>query len=458
MERTVFCLTRDMTSGSPGKMILQFSIPLFLGYLFQQLYSMVDTVIVGRWVGENALAAVGSTGAISFLVMGFVMGVSSGFAVVTSQRFGAENREGVRRSVGTSIWLCVIIAVLLTLLSVLTARPLLVLMNTPENIIEDAAAYILIIYLGIGATIYYNAAASILRALGDSRTPLYFLILSSFLNIGLDLLFILSFSAGVAGAALATVISQLVSAILCTFYAIRKYPILRLKKEDFQLQWHTCWAHLRIGLPMALQFSVTAIGVMVLQGALNLFGSTAIAAYTAASKVEMLVTQPFNAFGTTMATYCGQNRGAGSFSRIRKGMRIALLFTLITCFVAALINFLLGEAITRLFLENPTPEILQYSQQYLNTVAIFYPLLGILFLFRNGLQGMGEALMPFLGGVGELAARFLVATLLPPILGYAGICLASPAAWLIPVVLLVPRYCLLMGGKKDEAPMAVPQA
>lgn len=448
-------MTRDMTSGSPGKMILQFSIPLCLGYLFQQLYSMVDTVIVGRYVGEDALAAVGSTGAISFLVMGFVMGVSSGFAVITSQRFGAEDPEGVRRSVGTSIWLCVIITLVMTLLSVLTARPLLRLMNTPANIMEDAASYIIIIYLGIGATIYYNAVSSILRALGDSRTPLYFLILSSFLNIGLDLLFILQFSAGVAGAAWATVISQLISAALCTFYASKKYSILWLKKEDFQLQWHTCWAHLRIGLPMALQFSVTAIGVMVVQGALNLFGSTVIAAYTAASKVEMLVTQPFNALGTTMATYCGQNRGAGSFRRIRQGVRISVIFTLATCVIAAGINLLLGQAITSLFLENPNPEVLQYSQQYLNTIAIFYPLLGILFLFRNGLQGMGEALMPFLGGVGELAARFVVATLLPPVMGYLGICLASPAAWLIPVILLVPRYFVLMWGRKDEAPMSL---
>lgn len=400
-------MTRDMTSGSPGKMILQFSIPLCLGYLFQQLYSMVDTVIVGRYVGENALAAVGSTGAISFLVMGFVMGVSSGFAVITSQRFGAEDPEGVRRSVGTSIWLCVIITLVLTLLSVLTARPLLRLMNTPANIMEDAASYIIIIYLGIGATIYYNAVSSILRALGDSRYPPLFF--DSFLLFKHRIGFAVYPPIFRRGSGRCLGYGNFPAGVSSIVHLLCSEKIFHSLAEKRGLSAAVAYllGSLRIGLPMALQFSVTAIGVMVVQGALNLFGSTVIAAYTAANKVEMLVIQPFNALGTTMATYCGQNRGAGSFRRIRQGVRISVIFTLATCVIAAGINLLLGQAITSLFLENPNPEVLQYSQQYLNTIAIFYPLLGILFLFRNGLQGMGEALMPFLGGVGELAAVLL---------------------------------------------------
>lgn len=434
----------DMTKGKPWKLILTFSIPLLIGNIFQQLYSMVDTIIVGRFVSVSALAAVGSTGAMSFLILGFVIGITSGFSVVTAQRFGAQDEAGVRRSIATSIVLCVLFTVILTILSMWTANPMLQLMNTPADIIEDASAYILIIYAGVGATMYYNMISGILRALGDSKTPLYFLILSSILNVVLDLIFIINFHMGAVGAAYATVLSQLVASIFCTFYTLKRYPILKLSRQDFVFDYSFICSHLNLGLPMAFQFSVTAIGVMVLQGALNVFGSTVIAAYTAASKVEMLVTQPFATFGVTMATYCGQNRGANDWNRIRKGVRACVVMGLISVMVAAGINILFGHTFTSLFLSEGGEQVYTYSQLYLTTIAVFYPALCILFILRNSLQGMGESFMPMMGGVAEFIARLLVCMVLPSLIGYFGVCLASPAAWLAADIPLIWKYVTLM--------------
>lgn len=434
----------DMTKGKPWKLILTFSIPLLIGNIFQQLYSMVDTIIVGRFVSVEALAAVGSTGAMSFLIIGFVIGITSGFSVVCAQRFGAQDEDGVRRSVATSILLCVIFTILLTILSMVLAKPMLELMNTPTNIMEDASTYILIIYAGVGATMYYNMISGILRALGDSRTPLYFLVLSSILNVILDLIFIINFRMGATGAAYATVISQLAASILCTLYTMKRYPILKLHKQDFALDWTFTCSHLNLGLPMAFQFSVTAIGVMIVQGALNVFGSTVIAAYTAASKVEMLVTQPFATFGVTMATYCGQNRGANDWHRIRKGVSACVWMGLISVAIAASINIFLGHAFTSLFVSEGGEEVYAYSQLYLTTIAIFYPALCVLYILRNSLQGMGESFIPMMGGVAEFIARLVVCMIFPSVFGYFGVCLASPAAWLAADLPLIWKYVRLM--------------
>lgn len=434
----------DMTKGKPWRLILLFSVPLLIGNIFQQLYSMVDTIIVGRFVSVEALAAVGSTGAMSFLIIGFVMGITSGFSVITAQRFGANDEAGVRRSVATSIVLCVLFTIVLTIIAMLGAKPMLTLMNTPENIMNDALTYILIIYAGVGATMFYNMISGILRALGDSRTPLYFLIVSSVLNVGLDLLCIVTFQMGAAGAAYATVISQLVAAILCTMYTKRKYPILTLTKQDFRLDWMFTCSHLNLGLPMAFQFSVTAVGIMILQAALNVFGSTVIAAYTAASKVEMLVTQPFATLGVTMATYCGQNRGANDWHRIRTGVKSCIWMGLASCLIASAINIFMGHAFTSLFVSGESLEVYEYSQLYLTTIAIFYPALCILYIFRNALQGMGESFVPMMGGVAEFIARLLVCMILPAMIGYFGVCLASPMAWLAADLPLLWKYYTFM--------------
>lgn len=433
-------MTKEMTAGKPWKLIFFFSIPLLIGNVFQQLYSMVDTIIVGRFVSTQALAAVGSTGAISFLVLGFAMGITGGFSIVVAQKFGAKDEEGVRNSIGMSIWLSLITTVILTVVGVMTARPLLRLMNTPEDIFDTAVLYILIIYIGMGASVFYNLIASIVRALGDSRTPLYFLLFSSALNIVLDLVLIINFHMGVAGAGIATVFSQLLAAVLCTVYSVRKYELLRLKRRHLRWNWNLGRSELKVGIPMACQFSITAVGVMVLQGALNIFGSSVIAAYTAASKVEALVTQPFQALGVTMATYCGQNIGAGKWDRVRKGMNICAVMCMVTVAAAMLINIFGGRWCTALFMTNPSDEILSYAQTYLNIIAIFYPILGLLYVYRNGLQGMGDALFPMLGGLGELLARLAVAMILPAFMGFYGICAASPVAWCAATAILLFRY------------------
>ena len=365
-------MTNDMTKGNPVKLILLFSIPLLIGNVFQQFYSMVDTIIVGRFVGVDALAAVGSTGSMVFLVNGFATGLTSGFAVLVSQKFGAKDEKGLRKATASAITLTVISVIVATIVSLLGAKPLLKLMNTPENIMGDAYIYVKIIYGGIIATVAYNFIASILRALGDSKTPLYFLIVSSVLNIILDLVFIINFKMGVAGAAYATIISQGVSAILCLIYTYKRFTILRLKKEDFNVKRRYYHKHLKIGIPMALQFSITSIGIMTVQGALNVFGSTVIASYTAASKALQLVMQPAITFGVTMATYCGQNLGAKEYGRIKEGVKECTKISIITSIIAGAVLMFLGKYFVMMFISNPDAEVLKYAQQVLDISAIFF--------------------------------------------------------------------------------------
>lgn len=437
-------MTKDMTTGNPVKLILFFSIPLLIGNVFQQFYSMVDTIIVGRYVGVQALAAVGVTGSLSFLILGFTFGLTGGFSVIIAQRFGANDEDGLRKSVATSTILSIISTIIITLASMLSAKPVLSLMNTPDDIINDATIYIIIIYAGTCATVFYNMIAGILRSLGDSKTPLYFLILSSILNIILDLFFILNFNMGVRGAAYATVIAQGISGILCLIYALKKYPILRLKKEDWIWDKNFALKHLNVGIPMALQFSITATGVMVLQTALNAFGSTVIAVYTAASKVEQIVTQPGISFGTTMATYCGQNLGAGKYDRIKEGVKKGSIITIMVSIIAAVVLFVFGKSLSTLFISSDQIEALNYSKQYLNTVAAFLPILGMLFIYRNSLQGIGDAFIPMMAGVAELVARVIVAFTFPAFIGYIGICLASPFAWIGATIPMAIKYRILI--------------
>lgn len=448
-------MTKDMTTGNPVKLILYFSIPLLIGNVFQQFYSMVDTIIVGRFVGVHALAALGSTGAMNFLIIGFTMGLTSGFSVIVAQFFGANNKEGLRKSVGTSIILSTVFTIIITIISMLAARPLLNLMNTPTDIINDANSYISIIFAGTCATVFYNMTASILRALGDSRTPLYFLIVSSILNIILDLVFIINFSMGVSGAAYATVISQGVSGVLCLLYAIKRYDILRLKKEDFKIDKPLIAKHLKVGLPMAFQFSITAIGVMVLQSAINGFGSVVVAAHTAASKVEQLVMQPAITFGVTMATYSAQNLGAGRIDRIKEGVKKCSIISLIISIISGIIVVIFGGSFTRLFISDASPEVIAYSQQYLNTVAIFFTILGLLFIYRNALQGIGDAFVPMMAGVAELVVRVVVAFTLPALIGYSGICLASPIAWIAATIPLALAYFKRINNMSDKQDISI---
>ena len=433
-------MTKDMTTGNPVKLILLFSLPLLAGNIFQQFYSMVDTIIVGRFVGIDALAAVGSTGSMVFLINGFVIGLTAGLAILISQRFGAKDYLGMKKATASAITLSVISVILITVISVLGAKPMLRLMNTPDNIMSDASKYIIIMYAGTFATFIYNILASILRALGDSKTPLYFLIISSILNIVLDLVFILNFNMGVSGAAYATVISQGVSGLLCLIYTYKKHTILKLKKNDFKVEKEYYTTHLKIAIPMAMQFSITAIGIMIVQGALNIFGSTVIAAYTAASKALQLVMQPAVTFGVAMATYCGQNLGARKFTRIKEGVKKCTIISIITSIISGLVLVVFGKYFVLLFLENPDQSVIGYATQCLNISAIFFIPLGLIFIYRNALQGIGESFVPMMAGVYELGARALVAFTLPQFIGYFGICLADPVAWIAAAVPLAYTY------------------
>ena len=426
-------MTNDMTTGNPVKLILLFSIPLLIGNIFQQFYSMVDTIIVGRFIGVEALAAVGTTSSMVFLVNGFVMGLTSGFAVLISQKYGAKDEVGVKEAVASSIILSIIATILVTFISVLSAKPLLTLMNTPSNIMKDASTYIIILYAGNIAIIFYNMMAAILRALGDSKTPLYFLIVSSVLNIILDLVLIINFKMGVAGAAYATVISQGVSAILCVIYTYKRYKILRLKKDDFKVKKKYYRKHLKVGIPMALQFSITSIGIMTVQ-------STVIASYAASSKVLQLVMQPATTLGVTMATYCGQNIGAKRYDRIKEGVKKCVQISIITSVISAIILIFLGKYFVMMFVSNPDAEILSYAQQVLNISAIFFIPLGLIFVYRNALQGIGDSFIPMMAGVYELVARAIVAFTLPKVLEFMGICLADPVAWFAAVIPLAYTY------------------
>ena len=437
-------MTNDMTKGNPLKLFIYFTIPLLIGNVFQQLYSMVDTIIVGRFVGVNALAALGACNSMFFLVNGLILGLTSGFSVLVSQKFGAKDEKGVKKAVASNITLTVVLTIIITVIALLIINPLLNMMNTPDSIYNDAKKYITIIYAGIITQTAYNMSAGILRALGDSRTPLYFLILASLLNVVLDLVFIVNFKMGVAGAAYATNIAQGVSAILCLIYSYSKYKVLRLRKEDFKVERSYYSTHLKIAIPMSMQFSVTAVGIIIVQSAINTFGATVIASYTAASKVQQLVMQPSISLGVTMATYAGQNLGARRFDRIKHGMRIMNVVSIVTSIISAFALFSLGKYFVMLFIENPTQEIFNYAQQVLNYSAMFFIPLGFIFVYRNALQGMGQSFVPMMAGFFELFARALVAFTLPKFVGYIGICLADPIAWISAAVPLMITYYVKM--------------
>ena len=433
-------MTNDMTKGSPLKIFVLFSIPLLIGNIFQQLYSMVDTIIVGRFVGVEALAAVGSTGSMFFLVNGMIMGLTSGFSILVSQKFGAKDEDGVKKAVASNIKLTAILTIIITAIALILKNPLLLMMNTPDNILNDANTYITIIFAGIFTQTAYNMAAGILRALGDSKTPLYFLIISSILNIVLDLVFIINFKMGVAGAAYATNIAQGVSALLCLAFSYKKFEVLRLKKEDFNVEKDYYKTHLKIAIPMGLQFSVTAVGTIIVQSAVNVFGSNVIASYTASSKILQLVMQPLMSYGVAIATYAGQNLGAKRYDRIVSGMKVMNYITLVTSLIAAAILVFFTKYFVMIFIENPTDEIIGYTQQVLNYSAVFMIFLGGIFIYRNVLQGMGESFVPMMAGVYELVARSLVVFILPKYIGFAGICLSDPIAWIAASLPLMFTY------------------
>lgn len=437
-------MTKSMTQGSPAKLVLLFTLPLLAGNLFQQFYNMMDTLIVGRAINVSALAAVGCTGSIMFLIIGFVQGLTTGLSIVTAQRFGAGDADGVRRSFAACIVICVAVTAVLTGISVPFARPILEFMRTPADIIDQAYAYIVVIYMGTGAAMLFNLLSNIIRALGDSRTPLYFLIIASILNVALDLAFILWLHMGVAGAAWATVIAQLVSGLLCVFYIMKRFPALHLRRADFRLTGTELARHAGISLPMGFQASIIGIGVIILQFVLNGLGSLSVAAFTAAQKIEQIFCAPLSSFGMTMATYAAQNYGAGRVDRIKQGVRSCAYMSVGYSLVVLAANVLLGGLLASVFVGKGAAEVVSMAARYLRITGLFYPTLSLLYIYRYTLQGLGQGVVPTIAGVMELVMRAIGVMLLAGPFGFGGICVAYALAWPGSMTPLLIAYLITM--------------
>lgn len=433
-------MEKDMTKGSPMKLILGFAVPLMFGLLFQQFYSMVDAIIVGHYLGVDALAAVGATGSVNFLIIGFCMGVCSGFAIPVAQEFGAKHEENMRRYVANCVWLSMIFAVIMTVLVVMLCRPILQAMRTPANIIDGSYSYIVIIFLGIPITYLYNMTAAILRSLGDSRTPVIFLVMAAVLNIFLDMLCIIVFGMGVAGAAVATVTSQAIAGICCLIYMYKKFAILRMSKDEMKWNGQFAGKLCGMGIPMGLQYSITAVGSVVLQSAVNGIGSDAVAAVTAGGKLNMFLMCPFDAMGSTMATYGGQNVGAGDLERVDRGLKSCVLLGLIYSFIAAIVIYTVGGKMLLLFLDAGETAILANANTFIRTNVLFFFFLALVNIVRFLIQGMGYSKLAVFAGAFEMLARGLTGFALVPFFGFRAVCFANPLAWIFADLFLVPAF------------------
>lgn len=438
MSRTA---TRNLTQGSPLRLILSFASPLLFGFLFQQFYSFVDTAIVGKVLGAAKLAAVGDTGSINFLVLGFVQGACAGFSIPIAQAFGARDEAGMRKYVSASIYLSAALSIVVAIITSLACPWMLRLMNTPEEIIDSSVSYIRIIFMGIPVTVLYNMASGILRSLGDSKTPVYFLILASLVNVVLDLVLILYVHMDVAGAAVATLISQLVSGVGCVLVMIRRFPVLRLSAEDRKPDFVLMRRLMLVGLPMGLQYSITAIGSIVVQWSVNSLGVSAVAAVAAGGKLSMFFCCVFDALATTMATYCGQNMGAREVIRIQKGVRAASMIGILYSILALLVIVLFAPVLLSIFVDAAAePEVMRMAVAYIRYNGLFYIPLMFVNVLRFSIQGMGYTKVAMLAGVFEMIARTLVALFLVPALGFTGASLSNPAAWVLADLFLFPCY------------------
>ena len=435
--------TTDLTVGKPLFQILRFALPLVLGTLFQQLYSFADTVIVGRCLGTDALGAVGTTYSLNFLILGFVQGACVGFGIPVAETFGAKDKGGLRKYLFNGALLCMVLSVVFTISTTLMAGPLLQLIHTPEELYADAVLYIRILFLGIPATVLYNYASSVLRAMGDSQHPFYFLLAASVLNIGLDYLLIVSMGMGVDGAALATVLSQLLSGGLCAFWFFTrtaKQEELTFRGQSSLLSAGHCKRLAYIGFPMGFEYSVSAIGAVIMQDAINLLGSTAVAAQTAGEKIRQMFTLPMESVGMAMATYVGQNHGAHRTDRIKQGIKDGCTIQLTYCVAAWVVIFFVKPYAVGLVLGDADPAVTAGAIQYLAIMSMLFCFHGLLMIFRNTLQGLGYSVQAIISGVGELIGRSLGGLLAVKTgLGYVGICLSNPFAWGLAML-----YCMFM--------------
>lgn len=423
---------------------------MMLGNILQQLYNVVDAVIVGKYLGKTALGAVGATGSICFLIIGFATGICSGFSILVAQSYGAGDYSRMRKYTVNSLYLCAAVSLILTAVTLIFTRPILVLINTPSDIIDQAYRFLFISFAGLTVTILYNILSCIMRALGDSRSPLIFLGISTVLNIFLDITFIRVFDSGVGGAAIATIISQFIASMLCLYYIKKKFEILIPDKNELAFEPKMAQNLISIGLPMALQFSITAIGTIIIQNEINKLGTNYVVAVTAASKIQNIVTGPMECLGVTLATYCGQNKGARNYRRITEGMKMGSAVSICYCVLSWAFVNLLGRYIALLFVESNDIAVIDLAMYYLRITTSFFPVLGILFLFRNSLQGLGYSMLPMTAGITELTARTLVAKLLVAAIGYTGVCLAGPIAWFAADVLLIITAIVKLPKLKKE--------
>lgn len=440
-------MIKDLTKGAPLKLILLFSIPLLIGNIFQQLYNLADIVIVGRTLGVNALASVGAVAPLFFLIMFAVTGMTNGFAIITGQKFGAGDEHGVRRSVVVSTVLSTIFTLFFSVIFMILMKPVLLFMNVPQEIFHDAYWYIQICVFGLITANYYNLLASVVRALGDSKTPLYFLMLASVLNVILALIFILQFHWGVSGSAVALVLSQTFSVLLCLLFVKKRFPILHFKKSDWifkkenrKQDYEFIMEHLRVGFPMAMQFSVLGIGILIIQSVCNTFGPNVIAAMTAALRIEQIATMPMLSFGVAVSVFVAQNFGAKNINRIRYGVLRTSLINLILSILMAVIMRHWGTNIVGIFIGKEKTAVINLAHEYLWISTLFYFFLGQIFIFRNALQGMGRTIIPLTSSFAELMIRSFAAVYLAVKFGYYGIFYAGPIAWVTASVVVSIGY------------------
>ena len=441
----LFTMIKDLTKGQPLKLILLFSIPLLIGNIFQQLYNIADLVIVGRLLGVEAFASVGAVAPLFFLIMFIIVGLTSGFSVITGQRFGAKDFDGVKNSVVISTFLSVFATLLFTIIFSIFMHPILNILNVPQNIYTNAYWYIEIVVLGLISATFYNLLANIIRALGDSKTPLYFLIVASVANIFLALFFIEILKLGVAGSAIAVILSQGLSVLLCLYFVKKKFPILHLKRKDWLIKfdknfYSSSLEHLKVGVPMSIQFSIIGLGVIVIQSVCNTFGSNVIAAVTAALRIEQIATLPMISFGVALASFVAQNFGAKKFRRIRTGVIHTSLLSIFLSILMAIIMRYFGADIVREFIGTASAEIIDIAHQYLLISTFFYVFLSQIFIYRNALQGMGEVIFPLVASVAELLMRAFAAVYLAIKFGYIGMFFSGPIAWVSACIILSFGY------------------
>lgn len=435
--------TNDMTVGSPTRDILRFAIPLILGYILQQMYQIIDAVIVGRWIGVGALAAVGASSSVMFLIMGFCNGSCAGFSIPIAQAFGAKDFAKMRCYVGNAIRLGIVFAVVITLMSCALCTRILYLVNTPDDIFQDAWIFLFLQFAAIPFTMAYNLLAGFIRALGNSRQPFYFLIFSAIINILLDIVFILIMGMGVEGAGIATLLSQAFSSMMCLWYIRKHLTILIPQGEERHFNNKRIAILLNNGVPMGLQFSITGIGIIMLQSANNALGTLYVASFTAAMRVKYLFICVFDNIGVSMATYCGQNIGAEKTERIQLGIRSALMITAVYFVLTVIVIYPFADQMMALFVNSGEQDVIKNAAYYMRISNYFYPALGLLTIFRYSIQGLGYSMLSMLSGVMEMIARCGVSIWLVPELAFTGVCFADPTAWMAADLFLIPAYFYL---------------